>query len=311
MTIRGERVRGTVRLTGSSRMEVRIDSPFSGKTANSAMSFFSRVPPGEPGYLGQYGEALALRHLENLYEEERKERRRFHRSDWHLEQLGQIRYVEVAPGHRSQDRMVRGETAISDEIYVRMEDDGRYAYMRFFDVSSKQPFLGEAGVCDDSLQQYVEALKADLNFQNYIRNVRDKRLAKMLEITGLLRDSDLTIYQASFLGDFGRVWREGRLPLVAAELEQLIERGYLIRDSKRASSEKSSIEAAIERSHKALNRFEAAGNARNAAQSRARLKKLQNRLDVKQLMITALGKKIASSFPYLVDTDDDSSDTGW
>ncbi len=70
----GQTVRGTVLLTGSSRIRVTLDWPSTILSAGKSMSFFSRVPPGEPHYLGKYGETLAMDLLLSLYEEYKKRR---------------------------------------------------------------------------------------------------------------------------------------------------------------------------------------------------------------------------------------------
>jgi hypothetical protein len=68
----GQTVRGTVILTGSSRMRVTLDWPSTILSAGKSMSFFSRVPPGEPLYLGKFGETLAMNLLLSVYEEYKK-----------------------------------------------------------------------------------------------------------------------------------------------------------------------------------------------------------------------------------------------
>ena len=103
-------------------------------------------------------------------------------------------------------------------------------------------------------------------------------------------------YQVDFLADFGRAWRAGEIPLDDSEIDQLIQLGYLKIDLDLGATERVALEASLDHSRKALERLEAAGKNKQAADCRARVHKLERRIYAKTLMITAAGKAVAEKF---------------
>jgi hypothetical protein len=116
-----------------------------------------------------------------------------------------------------------------------------------------------------------------------------------------LKKAGLNPYQVALLADFGGAWRAGNIPLDTVEIAQLIELGYLIRDTGLSVNERAALQSSLEASHKAMEKFEAAGKHEQAAQCLAKVRKLQRRIDAKTLMITAAGKAVAAKCPVNVE----------
>jgi hypothetical protein len=294
--IDGERVCGTVHIGGATELSVRLDEPAIDWTTGVHMPYFARTVHPE-GFLGQYGEESALAFLVSLYKEQKQDDRRRKFAGFDFQAFGRVRYLAVSPRHPAQERKIREQAKISSTIYVQIEDDGLYGLARFFDSGTKQPFLAESAVYEESVQAYVAGVMADLGFRQYMKTVRRKLLPDMVQIAADLEKFKLNPRQVDFLKEFGQFWRIGVLPLDAADVDHLSALGYLVRDPGRCAIERATLEASVERSRRAMERFEAAGKRDQAAQCLARMRKLQERIEVKTLMITRAGKAAAEGFP--------------
>jgi hypothetical protein len=297
----GQTVRGTVILTGSSRMRVTLDWPSTILSAGKSMSFFSRVPPGEPQYLGKFGETLAMNLLLSVYEEYKK-------GDWRrqfvgarFKEFGSVRYLAVNPGYPGRDVKIREKVDLDASVHVQLEGDGRYRLGRFFDSGTDQPFLAESAVYEESIQVYIDGVKADLAFIRHLETIRLKQLPRMVGNSAVLKTYQVNPYQADFLNDFGKSERTGYMPLSATEIDELIQLGYLIRDRVWASTERVDLEASIARTRNAMENFEAKGKEHQAAQCRAKVRKLELRIDSKTLSLTPAGKAAVYELPYQVE----------
>jgi hypothetical protein len=297
----GETVRGTVQFTGSSRIKVTLDWPPSDLSDESSISFFSRVPPGEPGYLGEYGEKLAMQFLLSLYEKHKKGDRRRQFGGAHLEEVGRVRYLKVNPHHPESDVKIREKASVDASVYVQIEDDAPYALARFFDSGTDEPFLAESAVYEKSIQEYIDGVKADVGFTLHLEAIRQKLLPEMVRCSALLKSYRVSPRQVAFLQEFGRTWRGDDVVLDAHEIDQLIEMGYLTRDRRLGANERIARAPSIARTRKALENFEARGKELQAAQCRAKIRKVESRMDAKTLRITPAGKLLARDLPSQVE----------
>ncbi|MEO8660885.1 MAG: hypothetical protein ABI693_20605 [Bryobacteraceae bacterium] len=287
--IDGERVCGEVHYGGSSDMSVRLEQPSDERLTGFHMPNFARSTYPE-GFLGEYGEQRALEILADLYHEQKKGDRRRKFADLDFEEFGRVRYLKSNPGHCDHGRTIRGQASIDSTIHVQIEDDGPYGLARFFDSVTNEPFLAESAVYEQSVPKYVNGVKADVGFLRRLNTIRKKLLPDMQGRADHLKSHRLSPHQLSFLANFGQCWRSGEIPLDAAEVDQLIDLGYLIRDLTLCEKERASIEVSLTRSREAIEEFEAAGQHELAAQCQAKVQKLQQRREIKTLMITALGK---------------------
>jgi hypothetical protein len=139
-------------------------------------------------------------------------------------------------------------------------------------------------------------VKADLGFSRHLETTRRKLLPEMVHCAKLFKTYRVGPYQVDFLADFGKAWRAGEIPLDGPEIDQLIELGYLKRDLDLGATERVALESPLDRSRNALERLEAAGKDKQAAECRARVHKLERRIEAKTLMITAAGKAVAEKF---------------
>ena len=112
-----------------------------------------------------------------------------------------------------------------------------------------------------------------------------------------LKAYKLSPRQVQFLQDFGEAWRAGTIALDAAEINQLLDLGYVIRNPGLCANEVASLEAAVDRSRRAQERLEAEGKHQQAAQCAAKIRKLRQRIEMKALMITPTGKAVARDLP--------------
>ena len=295
----GERVCGTVHYGGSTELSVRLDCPSSERTISVHMPYFAR-PVHREGFLGEHGEQRALGFLISLYRDQKRGDRRRQFAGVGYEEFGRLRYLASNPGNPARGRQIREQAAISSKVYVQLEAQVPYAFARFFDSGTNQPFLAETAVCDVSIQQYVAGVKADPRFVEHLESVHRQLLPAMVRHAKLLKQYGVTPTQVDFLIEFGSNWRIGDMHLEAVEVEQLIGLGYLARYLDRCVAERAALEVSIARSMGALEKHEAAGRSKNAEQCRERIRKLQRRIDAKTLMITPLGKAVAESFPYML-----------
>jgi hypothetical protein len=143
----------------------------------------------------------------------------------------------------------------------------------------------------------VQGVRSDLDFRPYLESTRRKLLPDMVRYASLLRTAGINPRQLDVLNDFGRAWRGGELGLDPAEIQELIELGYLIRDPQHCAAEKATLDSSVERGLKAALKYEAAGKLDNAAQCRAKVQKLQRRIETRMLMITPAGKAVVRLFP--------------
>jgi hypothetical protein len=310
ITVDGERVRGTVHNGGAADLSVRLDEPVNDWTISLHMANFAR-PVHPEGFLGEYGEERALELLVNLYREQKKGDRRRKFAGVDFEEFGRVRYLGVDPRHppRHQGRgvKIREKASVTPLVYVQIEDDGPYGRARFFDSGTNEPFLAEAAVYEEDLKEYIRGVKADRGFSLHLEIIRKKLLPGMVRCAELLKTYRVSPYQVDFLQNFGSAWREGAIALEAHEIDQLIELGYMIRDPGLGANERVALEASLARTRAALENFEAAGKEHQAAQCRAKVQKLESRIDAKTLMITAAGKSVAKKLPSQVRFSDDLS----
>jgi hypothetical protein len=299
----GEPVRGTVHLIGSSKIDVTLDWPPTDLSAGSSMSFFSRVPPGEPGYLGKYGETLAMNFLLSLHERHKRGDRRRQFAGAGFREFGRVRYLATKPGYPERGVRILEKTPLGSLIYVQIESDGPYRRARLFDSGTDQPFLAESAVYEKSVQAYVDGVKADPGFSRHLETVRLKLLPEMIRNDALLKNYSVNPYQADFLNDFGKSWRTGYMPLNAAEIDELIQLGYLIRDRVLAATERIAREASLARTRKAMENFAARGKEHQAAECRTKMHKLERRMDANTLRITPAGKATAKKLTHQVGLD--------
>lgn len=199
---------------------------------------------------------------------------------------------------------IREKAAIDASVYVQIEGDGPYGRVRFFDSGTDQPFLVELAVCEEGIQAYVDGVKADLGFSQHLEAIRLRLLPRMLGHSAVLKTYQVNPYQADFMNDFGENWRKGKTPLNAMEIDQLIQLGYLTRNPGLAAAERAVLEASLARTRKGMENFEAQGKERQAADCRAKVQKLERRIDAKTLVITPAGKAAAKKLPYQVELDD-------
>jgi hypothetical protein len=297
----GRTVRGTVLLTGSTRIRVTLDWPSTILSAGKSMSFFSRVPEGEPGYLGKTGETIALNLLLSLYDEYKKGDRRRQFVGARFKEFGSVRYIAINPGYPGRAVKIREKVDLDGSVHVQLESDGLYRQARFFDSGTDQPFLAESAVSEEGIQAYIDEMKADLRFSAHLETVRLKQLCRMIVNSAVLNTYQVNPYQADFLNDFGKSRRTGYMPLSAAEVDELIHLGYLIRDRVWASTERVDLEASLARTRKAMETFEARGKERQAAECRAKVRNLELRIDAKTLSLTPAGKSAVYELPYQVE----------
>jgi hypothetical protein len=93
------------------------------------------------------------------------------------------------------------------------------------------------------------------------------------------------------------------MPLNATEIDELIQLGYLIRDRVWASTDRVALDASLARTRKAMENFAARGKEHQAAECRAKVNKLERRIDAKTLSITRAGEAVAKKLWYQVDLD--------
>ena len=299
ITVDGEVVSGTVYYTGTADITVRLDCPSDERTNGVHMPYFARGVHPE-GFLGKYGDHRARELLAGLYEDQKKgdRRRKFAHPD--SEEFGRVRYLTVDPGYPKRGVQIREKSVLDALVYVQIEDAGPYGQARFFDSGTKHPFLLDSAVYERSIREYLNGVTADRGFSEYLETLRRKRLPEMIRHSELFRTHGVSPHQVDFLINFGCAWRAGIMPLDAPEIDRLIELGFLIRDLGFAAAERQTLEASLERSRKALKNLEAAGKVRQAAECRARVQKLERRIDLKILKITAAGKAVAQKLPSLV-----------
>ena len=297
----GEAVRGTVHLIGSSRIKVRLDWPPTDLTEEKSMSFFSRVPPGQPGYLGEYGETLAMDFLLSLYEEYKRGDRRRQFAGGGLEEFGRVRYLATKPGYAKRAVAIRGKTSLDLSVSIQLESDGPYRQARVFDSSTDQPFLAELAVYEKDIQPYIDGVKADLGFSQHLETLRLKLLPEMAEKNTLMKTYRVSPYQVDFLNDFGKDARTNHMTLNTAEVDELIQLGYLIRDRVWASTERVDLEASLARTRKAMESFAARGKENQATECQAKVDKLERRIHAKTLSITPAGEAVARELGYQID----------
>ncbi len=196
---------------------------------------------------------------------------------------------------------IREKADLDASVHVQLESDGLYRLARFFDSGTDQPFLAESGVCEEGIQVYIDGVKADLRFSRHLETVRLKQLPRMVRNSAVLKTYQINPYQADFLNDFGKSQRTGYMPLSAREIDELLQLGYLIGDRVWASTERVNLEASLARTRKAMENFEAKGKEHQAAQCRAKVRKLELRIDAKTLSITPAGKAAVYELPYQVE----------
>jgi hypothetical protein len=305
ITIDGEIVSGTVHHDGAADISVRLDQPVNRDWTDSLhMPYFAR-PVHREGFLGEYGEQRARDLLVSLYKLQKKGDRRRTFAGPDFEEFGRVRYLAINPGHPARGVRILEKTGLDALVHVQLESAGPYRRARFFDSVTDQPFLAESAVYEENIQAYVDGVKADLGFSRHLQTVRLKLLPKMIEDSGLLKTYRISPDQADFLSDFGENWRQGKMPLNAAEIEQLIQLGYLTRNTGLAAAERAALEVSLARTRKAMENFEARGKKHQAAECRAKVQKLERRIDCKTLMITPAGKAAVKKLPYQVEFDDD------
>jgi hypothetical protein len=293
--IDGESVCGTVSHGGATELTVRLDQPLNNRSISVHMPVFAR-PVYPEGFLGEYGEQRSLQLLVNLYKEQKKGDRRRKFAGVDFEEFGRVRYIASDPGFPRRGVKIREKASVGGSVYVQIEDDGPYGRARFFDSGTLQPFLAESAVYDEGIREYVVGVKADLCFSRHLETTRRKLLPKMIRCANLFKTYRVGPYQVDFLADFGRAWRAGEIPLDDSEIDQLIELGYLKRDLDLGATERVALESSLDHSRKALERLEAAGKDKQAAECRARVHRLERRIDAKTLVITAAGKTVAKKF---------------
>lgn len=294
-TIDGEHVSGTVHLAGSTDISVRLEYPSSALEDGVHMPNFAR-PVFREGFLGDYGEQRALQLLEGLYREQKRgtaRRKDFASDRGDFDEFGRVHYLTASPGHPDRHRIVLERADINASVSVQLEDDGPYRYARFFDTSTGQPFLGEASVVETSIAEYINAVKQDVAFQIFLKDTQRKLRTQLANHANQLKAFKISPRQLELLQDFKRVQRTGDLGLQAAEIESLIELGYLRRDPKRGAAERHTLEQAIERSLESALRFDSAGRPSDAERSRAKARRLRTRIEVITLALTERGKKVA------------------
>src|ERR1017187_6191266 len=229
------------------------------------------------GFLGDYGEQRALDLLEGLYREQKRGRARRKAFATDCEEFGRVRYLVANPGHPERSRTILGRGDINSNVWVQFEDDGPYRYARLFDAGTGQPFLGEASVFETGVEEYITGVKGDLAFRLHIKRTRHRLLSHIVPYTERLQTFGITPRQLDLLSNFGSASRAGDLGLDAQEVEQLILRGYLIRDPQRGVTERIRLEEALAKTLKNAAGFDAAGKADDSARCRAKARRLQNR----------------------------------
>ncbi len=196
---------------------------------------------------------------------------------------------------------IREKADLDATVHVQLESDGLCRQARFFDSGTDQPFLAESAVSEQGIQVYIDEVKADLRFSRHLETVRLKQLPRMVGNSAVLKTYQVNPYQADFLNDFGRSQRTGYMPLSATEIDELIQLGYLIRDRVWVSTERVDLEAALTRTRNAMENFEARGKEHQAAECRAKVRKLELRIDAKTLSLTPAGKAAVYELPYQVE----------
>jgi hypothetical protein len=295
ITIDGEQVCGTVHYGGATELSVRLDRPANDRSISLHMPNFARQAHRE-GFPGEYGEQRALGLLVSLYQEQKRGDRRRKFADIDFEKFGRVRYLKASPGDPARERKIRAQAPIDHSVYVQIEEDTPYGLARFFDSATNQPFLAESAVCEASIQEYIDGIKADPGFREYLKALRKKLLPMMARNARRLKSARLNPYQLALLADFGQAWRAGNIPLATVEIDQLIELGYLIRDPGLCVNERAQLQSSLDSSRKAMEELDTAGKHEQAAQCLARINRLQRRIDVKTLMITAAGKAVSRNF---------------
>jgi hypothetical protein len=299
ITIDGERVCGTVDNGGAAEMSVRLDQPVNDWTISLHMPNFAR-PVHPEGFLGKYGEERSLELLVNLYKEQKKGDRRRKFAGVDFEEFGRVRYLAVDPRHPGRGVKIREKASVTPSVYVQIEEDGPYGRARFFDSGTNEPFLAESAVYEEDIEEYINGVKADRGFSLHLETIRKKLLPGMVRCGALLKSFRVSPHQVDFLQNFGSAWRECAIPLEAHEIHQLIELGYMIRDPGLGGNERVALESSLARTRKALETFGTTGKDQQAAQCRAKVQKLENRIDAKTLMITPSGKSVAKKLPSQV-----------
>lgn len=298
-TVDGEHVRGTVRLGGSTDLSVRLESPSSVPSVSWHMPYFARGVHRD-GFLGEYGDQYAMEVLVELYKEQKRGNRRREYAGIDYEEFGRVRFLLDDPRYPRRDRIVLGQAPVNDAVEVRLEDRAPYRLARFYDAATREPFLAEAAVYEEHVQEYVEGTISDLGFRHRLESTRQRLTPDMVRYAEMRASYQVTPYQIDFLRQFARLWRAGDVPLDTAEIDHLMERGYLTRSLGNCPAERASLEAAIERRMESVKRLEAAGQEAKAEQCRAKIRKLQLRIDAKTLCITAAGKSVGENFPCQV-----------
>ena len=176
---------------------------------------------------------------------------------------------------------------------VQLEESGPYRYARFFDTATMQPFLGEAAVVEETVAEYLHAVRGDLDFRLHIKRTRRKLLPQFAENAKRLKDAELSPRQLELLGEFKSAQRSGNLGLRPDEIETLIQLGYLRRDAQRGLTEQRNLDEALEKTLSNLVRFEAVGKTVDAEHCRAKVQRLRNRLNALTLVVTERGKIVA------------------
>ena len=74
----------------------------------------------------------------------------------------------------------------------------------------------------------------------------------------------------------------------------------MIRNPGLGANERAALESSLARTRTALENFEATGKDQQAAQCRAKVQKLESRINAKTLMITPAGKSVAKKLPSQV-----------
>jgi hypothetical protein len=157
----------------------------------------------------------------------------------------------------------------------------------------------QLSLIEKTVDEYVQGMKYDTAFGSYIIELRRELLPSLRSKAEQFDAHGLTPRQAEFLMEFKRARRTGDLGLEASEIEGLIEHGYLKRDRERGLAERLILERTLEDRIKSIASFEAAGNLDAAAQCRAKVQKLRNRIEVMTLEITERGRAAAAKCPPL------------
>ncbi len=299
--IEGEKVTGFVGHHEDSDITVGITHPSEGFTKSLHMPYFARAVHPD-GFGGEYGHQRALGLLAELYQEHKgcQCRRRALAHVGHIGnfiEFGRVRYLSIDPGHPNHDCRILAKQEIDEKIWVQIEEDEYQGCARFYDTLTVQPFLMEICVLDGDVSGYIEFVKGDLGFMHMLENTRQKLWLDMVRHARMLQSLGISQRQLEFLKTFSRVWRTGDLWLDPNELDQLIKHGYLVRDSDRGKGERASLTRLIERSTENALRLEASGQSGDATRSRAKARKLQQRIETLTLKITPAGKAIAEQFP--------------